>query len=193
MKPWTNPWDNSVTIVSILRLTSLVKFANTQNITCKDMQHYHDLQTNHELRGLCSCGVLEYYWGSYQCHLRMSTGTAFSVSKETTSYHHAQWPNQWQHSNCPSAEEPRFRRPATFKGGNCAMREVLLIGFEEIRVIEVLCYRNSSIELFFIRLFIRTWCFLHKPIRAPSYPSPPPSFPLQGILRTTQNFGFATL
>jgi hypothetical protein len=26
---------NSVTIVSILRLTSLIKFANTQNITCK--------------------------------------------------------------------------------------------------------------------------------------------------------------
>jgi hypothetical protein len=39
VKPRTDPKIiNSVAIVSILRLTSLVKFANTQNITCKDIQ-----------------------------------------------------------------------------------------------------------------------------------------------------------
>jgi hypothetical protein len=35
MKAATDPKIPSVIVVSILRLTSLVKFANTQNITCK--------------------------------------------------------------------------------------------------------------------------------------------------------------
>jgi hypothetical protein len=38
-KPLANPNINSVTIVNVLWLTSLVKFGNTQNITCKDMQN----------------------------------------------------------------------------------------------------------------------------------------------------------
>jgi hypothetical protein len=35
---WTDLGMDSVTIVSVLRLTSLVKFANTQNITCMEPQ-----------------------------------------------------------------------------------------------------------------------------------------------------------
>jgi hypothetical protein len=60
MKTLANPKHNSVIIVSILRLTSLVKFANTQNVTCKDMQHQCDLKTDYKSRGLRSCRVLEY-------------------------------------------------------------------------------------------------------------------------------------
>jgi hypothetical protein len=48
MKNLANSKHNSVIIIGILQLTSLVKFANTQNIICKDMQHQSDLKADHE-------------------------------------------------------------------------------------------------------------------------------------------------
>jgi hypothetical protein len=61
VRPAPNLGTTRVTIVSILRLTSLVKFANSQNISCEPLLCCRYTKTDHGGRGLRSCGVLEHY------------------------------------------------------------------------------------------------------------------------------------
>jgi hypothetical protein len=55
----------SVTIVSILRLTSLVKFANTQNITCMARPRHDNIELTTNLGDYVPVG----YWSTIEVHI----------------------------------------------------------------------------------------------------------------------------
>lgn len=61
---------SSMTIVSILRLQSLVQFANTKNITREYfLSLYYHLVIYLECRGLRDSGLLEYDWSARRHNL----------------------------------------------------------------------------------------------------------------------------